>query len=139
LKSSKSLRVGKKLIIWPSHKHARTTIYNLHYKVRRGDSLGAIAHHYHVSVANLKKLNSLKTNNIRIGKVLLIKRVTRYTQHKITKRRSLKRIIYHVRAGDTLSAIAAHNKVTIPALKRWNKIDNSAHLKIHQELVIYKV
>jgi len=139
LKSPKSLRIGKKLIIWPPHKHKQTTTYNMHYKVRRGDSLYTIAHHYHIKTNDLKKLNSLKKNKIKIGQVLLIKRVAQYTPHKTTKYHAPKRIIYHVRAGDTLSSIAARKKVKIADLKRWNKIDNAAHLKIHQELVIYKV
>lgn len=148
LKSPKSLRMGKQLIIWPSRKHKQTTTttYNMHYKVRHGDTLYSIAHRYHVTTTSLKKLNSLKKNNIRIGQILLIKRVAQHISHKIihktphktTKHQSPKRIVYHVRTGDTLSLIALHNKVKIADLKRWNKIDDATHLKIHQELVIYK-
>jgi len=43
-----------------------------YYKIRRGDNLGAIANKYKVSVANLKRWNRLRSNNIAYGKSLKI-------------------------------------------------------------------
>lgn len=42
------------------------------YKVKSGDYLGRIASRYHVSVANLKKWNHLRSDSIRAGQVLYI-------------------------------------------------------------------
>lgn len=42
------------------------------YKVRSGDTLGAIAKKYHTTVTNLKKWNGLKSTNIGIGQRLYI-------------------------------------------------------------------
>lgn len=42
------------------------------YKVRSGDTLGAIAKKYHTTVNNLKKWNGLKSTNISIGQRLYI-------------------------------------------------------------------
>lgn len=42
------------------------------YRVKSGDYLGRIASRYHVSVAQLKKWNHLRSNNLRIGQVLVI-------------------------------------------------------------------
>lgn len=42
------------------------------YKVRSGDYLGRIASRYRVSVAQLKRWNNLKSNNIRVGQRLVI-------------------------------------------------------------------
>lgn len=44
------------------------------YKVKRGDTLSGIAVKYHVTVANLKKWNNLKNDNIREGQTLTIKK-----------------------------------------------------------------
>lgn len=42
------------------------------YKVKSGDYLGKIASRYHVSVANIKKWNHLRSDSIRAGQVLYI-------------------------------------------------------------------
>ena len=42
------------------------------YKVKSGDYLGRIASKYHVTVAQLKKWNHLRNNNLRVGQVLVI-------------------------------------------------------------------
>lgn len=42
------------------------------YRVKSGDYLGKIASRYHVTVAQLKKWNHLRSNNLRIGQVLVI-------------------------------------------------------------------
>ncbi len=42
------------------------------YRVKSGDYLGRIASRYHVSVAQLKKWNHLRSNNLRVGQVLVI-------------------------------------------------------------------
>lgn len=44
------------------------------YKVKSGDVLGRIANRYGVTVAQIKKWNSLKSNNIRVGQNLIIYR-----------------------------------------------------------------
>ena len=44
------------------------------YKVKNGDYLGRIASKYRVSVAQIKKWNNLKSNNIRVGQRLVIYR-----------------------------------------------------------------
>ena len=43
------------------------------YKVRRGDSLGKIAERNGTNVAQIKKLNGIKGNNVKSGKVLRVK------------------------------------------------------------------
>ena len=42
------------------------------YKVKRGDTLGAIAIRYHVRVSDLKKWNNLRGDMIREGQKLVI-------------------------------------------------------------------
>lgn len=40
--------------------------------IRRGETLSAIAAHYHVGISQLRRHNALKTNDIRVGQVLRI-------------------------------------------------------------------
>ncbi len=42
------------------------------HTIRRGDTLSGIAHRYHVSVIDLRRLNALKSDVIRVGQVLTI-------------------------------------------------------------------
>ncbi len=42
------------------------------YKVKKGDSLAAIAKKFHVSAGKLKEVNKLKTNSIQAGRILKI-------------------------------------------------------------------
>jgi len=44
------------------------------YKVKKGDTLTGIARKHHVTVANLKKWNNLKSDKIQIGQTLIIKK-----------------------------------------------------------------
>ena len=44
-----------------------------YHKIRKGDTLGGISRRYGVSVAQLRKLNGIKGNNIRAGKSLRIR------------------------------------------------------------------
>lgn len=44
------------------------------YKVKKGDSLSVIARRHHVRVEQLKRWNSLRSNNLRIGQKLVIYR-----------------------------------------------------------------
>lgn len=43
-----------------------------YYKVKRGDNLHDIAVRFHVSIKELKKMNNLRRNDLKIGQVLLI-------------------------------------------------------------------
>ena len=43
-----------------------------HYKVRKGDTLGAIARRHGITVSSLKKTNNLKSSRISINQDLLI-------------------------------------------------------------------
>ena len=102
------------------------------YKVRKGDNLGEISEKYNVSVADLKKWNKLRSNNVAVGKELKI-----ITNEKVvtTVKKPIKsdRIdelekasnYYTVQKGDNLSTIAKRNNVTVEELREWNHLDDN--------------
>ncbi|WP_304986041.1 LysM peptidoglycan-binding domain-containing protein [Coxiella-like endosymbiont] len=55
----------------------------LHHRVHAGDSWSILANRYHTSVAEIREMNKLKGNMIRIGENLLIPEVqaTPYTSN----------------------------------------------------------
>lgn len=89
------------------------------HTVREGQTLGAIASRYRVSVTNLAAANRIKkTSNLRVGQVLRI---------------PPKGVIY-VYPGQTLTGIAQLNKVSVEALARANRLDPEATLRVGQRL-----
>lgn len=46
------------------------------HTIRRGETLSAIAHRYHVSIGALRRVNELKSDVIRVGQVLMIPNLT---------------------------------------------------------------
>ena len=118
------------------------------YIVKNGDYLGRIASRNRCTVAQIKRWNGLKSNNIRVGQRLVIYRggsgpstsssssstasVTSSTS-STTSKSSTPAGTYTVKSGDTLSGIAARHGVTVNQLKQWNGL-TSNNIKIGQKL-----
>lgn len=116
------------------------------YKVKSGDYLGKIAGKYRVSVAQIKKWNNLKSNDIRVGQRLIIYRggnapasTSSSSTAKSTSSSSTpsgNKITYTVKKGDVLGRIAENHGVGLSELKSWNKL-TSNNIQIGQKLIIY--
>ena len=123
------------------------------YKVKSGDYLGKIAGQYRVSVAQIKKWNNLKSNDIRVGQRLTIYRggvapssssssaSTSSSNSKPASTSTLtgqsgNKITYTVKSGDVLGRIAEKHGVGLSELKKWNGL-TSNNIQIGQKLVIY--
>ncbi|MCK9533508.1 MAG: LysM peptidoglycan-binding domain-containing protein [Pseudomonas sp.] len=107
------------------------------YRVNSGDSLSSIASRHQVPITQLKDINNLSNNRLNIGQVLNIPKspggvssnLAQYTRPAPANK------MYTVRRGDSLSQIAAQQKVSVTELKRWNKLSSNA-LKVGQNLKI---
>jgi LysM repeat protein len=97
------------------------------YRVRAGDTLTAIALEHHTSVARLARLNSIDPNRL-----LPIGFELRLPQRPTG--RSLEP--YVVRAGDTLSQIAADRGIAVADVARINHLDSDGLLLEGQRLVL---
>lgn len=97
------------------------------YTVKSGDTLGGIALRFDMTVAELKKLNKLKSNLIRINQVLA---VTSGNAQDIPEGGNLHR----VQAGESLSVIAQRYGVSVRSLRAVN--DLGRYLQIGEQLVI---
>jgi LysM repeat protein len=93
------------------------------YKVKKGDTLSAIARKYKTTVSSLKKLNKLKSDTIYAGQTLKVSgTVTAPSKNKSTTINKSKTATYKVKKGDTLSAIAKKYNTTVSKLKKANKL-----------------
>lgn len=98
------------------------------YTVKAGDSLYAISKKFGLTVDELKKLNNLTSNTLKIGQVLKIKSSTTSTVTPGT-------INYPVKSGDNLYAIARKYNTTVDEIKKLNKLASNT-LSIGQVLKI---
>ena len=110
------------------------------YVVQAGDTLGAIAKKFGVTVAALQEVNAISDpNRLQIDQELVIPQ--RQVEATVTST-SISPIIapdvYVVQAGDTLGAIAKQYGVTVEALQEANAISDPTRLQIGQKLIIPK-
>ena len=115
------------------------------YRVRRGDSLGSIARRYHVTTAQIKEWNGLRSNTIHPGQKLVIRTGTKASvsaaksgtsSKKKSSTRQHSARYYTVKRGDTLSGIASKYKgVTVTQIKRANNL-RSNNIRPGQRLLI---
>lgn len=123
--------VGQMLII-PTGQTVPAPTTEIKYTVRAGDTLWAIANKYGVTVQSIATLNNITfTNYIYVGQILRIPSTT-----PVPPPPPASTTKYYVKAGDTLSAIAAKYGVTLQALATENKITNVNLIYVGQVLVI---
>ncbi len=109
--------------------------------VRSGDTLSGIAAKYDVSVADLKKWNSLSGETILAGQKLRVGSGASSSSSSSTtaapapKSATAKTITYVVRRGDTLSGIAERYRCSVGDLKSWNGLKSST-IYVGQKLKI---
>ena len=84
------------------------------YTVKAGDSLWKIANMYGLTVAELKSLNGLSSDNLSIGQVL-----------KVSDNLGDSGNVYTVKAGDSLWNIANRYGTTVDELKRLNNLTSN--------------
>ncbi|MER0468570.1 LysM peptidoglycan-binding domain-containing protein [Bacillus cabrialesii subsp. cabrialesii] len=90
------------------------------YKVKSGDSLWKISKKYGMTVSELKKLNGLKSDLLRIGQVLKLKGSTSSKSSSSSKVSTSSTSTYKVKRGDSLSKIAKQYGTTVSKLKSLN-------------------
>lgn len=110
-----------------------------YHKVKRGDNLGEISDKYGVSVAEVKKWNRLKGNNIAVGRSLKIiknERVVTTNKKEIKADKNAIEVsvastdnekgsdFYVVERGDNLFSISKNFNVSLEDLKKWNNIND---------------
>lgn len=121
------------------------------HKVKKGDTLGAIAMRYGTSVSQIKKWNNMRSDRLSIGQNLQVSnyvaskksKQTVGDRPKVKKEESseliaedgvLKKVVkttktitanYQVKKGDTWNSIAKKTGVSAADIKKWNGIKNN--------------
>lgn len=163
LKLSSPLKVGQKLIIpgkavpasagGATYSNADTAAGTTTYKVKAGDSLRLIAKHNGTTVAELKSLNHLKSDGVRVGQELKLPTgvgpapaaaavvdtssapASVVAAPEPTKNAG-GQVTHTVKPGEKLGTIAKKYGVTVGELATANNISDPGKIRAGQELVI---
>ncbi len=127
------------------------------HRIRSGETLSTIARRYHTSISVIKSINKLRGSFIRAGHYLLIpvpqnkayyyaSRTKKRSSHKrrTSHRRSYashapgaKKVIYEVKPGDTIGAIAEMYHTRARNIRAWNGLRYGEYIYPKQKLVIW--
>lgn len=114
------------------------------YKVKSGDTLGAIAKRFGTSVAAIQSANNLKNTQLKIGQSLSIpgqapmdSPYAIQAEQEIAQRKYKNTGTYYtVASGDSFWTIARKNKTTVNNLLKWNELPANTKLKPGQKLLV---
>jgi len=102
--------------------------------VHAGESLWSIARRHHINVNTLASMNGMRPGDaLRAGQKI---RFTMTTTASHSKASSGRRVVYVVRAGDTLRQIAKLFQVTVSQILAWNGMSSESHILRGQKLTI---
>ncbi len=144
-----SLSIGQKLVIPIGRSSVTYPNDDLngpksYYIVRRGDTLSHIASRTGTSIGQICELNNISNKHkLRVGERLAVGTKSYSSKSSRTKiassstsSRGNKKIVYQVKRGDTLFAIASNFKIDVGSIKRWNGLDKNS-IRPGDSLTIY--
>lgn len=101
------------------------------YIVKKGDTLSGIARKYNTTYQELAKYNNISNPNL-----IIVGQKIKIPKKNSTPSNDKKEVIYVVKKGDTLTAIAKKYNTTINKIAKDNNIKNKNLILVGQKLVI---
>lgn len=124
------------IVLFLSFGICRETLATETYKVKRGDSIAAIAKKHGVNPQALEEANVLAGNALKIGQALVVPERAKQKTAK-SKKTSPPAASYTVKRGDTLSSISRKTGLSVNEIKEMNDI-RSSFLKAGQKIRLAK-
>ncbi len=112
------------------------------HKVKKGDTLAGISGRYSVSLADLRKINNLKSDTLKIGQTIRLsqkeeKRISRGQISNLSPETKGKtEATYKVKKGDSLAKIARQKGVPLRKLLTLNKMKQGDDIYPGQEILV---
>lgn len=120
--NSNTIYVGQELSLIAPHTH---TTYGS-YTVKSGDNLLLIARNYNTTVTELKSINNLTSDLLKVGQVLKVPNAPANETPTIEQQQLSTAKTYVVQSGDSLWGIATKNGLTVDQLKSFNTLTSTA-------------
>jgi membrane-bound lytic murein transglycosylase D len=118
------------------------------YTLKKHETLEQVAGQFGISTARLKEINGINRHlTVPAGRTLLVPMNEETESSNLTDTwdnpeflapddHYMNRMVYRVKSGDSLYSIARANRITVAALKDWNRL-RSNHIHPGQHLVVY--
>ena len=118
------------------------------YRVKKGDTLNSVARQFGVTVDEIKRVNGIKGNTLRVGQIIRVGSKSSGSEKlakKTTDKKTAKTPVdssgdntkkYVVQKGDTLGKIAKKNGVNVERILEINKISRDEILQPGQVIVV---
>ena len=141
---SNTIRVGQRLKIpgkysTTTYASSKNSTHTAKYRVKSGDTIGAIAARHRVSASDIRSANGIKGSLIKTGQTLTIPGASgRYYGDDTSPQKTANITKYKVKSGDTLGGIAARHRVSITTIRRANGIKGS-NIRAGQTLKIPQI
>ncbi len=135
--TNNNIEIGQKLIVNPNLPSADTRepqpVPGFHI-VRHGETLFAISRIYNISVSDLKAINVLEKNDIKIDQRLIIVPVKNVINAENKPQKESNNLFYYqVEKGETLYAISRKFNVSVTVLKQLNN-GNLNQIKVGEKI-----
>jgi membrane-bound lytic murein transglycosylase D len=118
------------------------------YTLKKNESLNAVATKFGITLARLKEINGINRHiGVRPGRSLLVPmdedanasnldETWKNPEFQAPEDYFGSRVVYRVRSGDSLYTIARRYRITVAALKEWNRLSGNK-IRVGQRLTIY--
>jgi len=132
-------------VLTPAPTPVESSIETEVYIVKKGDTLSKIASKNKMTVAQIKSVNNLKNDSIRIGQKLILNKSANPTIATTAKaqpaatpkaKADANATTYTVKGGDTLGAISKKYGVSVDTLLKNNGMSDPRKLRVGQVLYI---
>lgn len=140
--SKKGIYAGQKLNIpitrtqaAVASSHSKSDEKPTFHKVKRGDTLGKISGRYNISIADLKKINNLKGDMLKIGQTVRLSPKEEKSGGKTASSgKGEEAATYKVKKGDSLAKIAKQKGVSLQKLLTLNEMGPKDNIYPGQEI-----
>lgn len=118
------------------------TVFAQTYTVKNGDNLWEISKKFNVSIEDIKRLNNLNNDKLKIGMKLEIpnnpaKKINNKNNKNQVKNKGMTTKYHTVKKGENLFRIAMKYNISVDEIKRLNNM-NDDKLTIGQKLIVKK-